>query len=662
MKTTVLLPLVFLWVLLACGHGEGEYNPRVVHEESATLLSKEDFAGLEKLAAELRKKGYDVRFDSTQLGAFYGGLKLGTDATNQEWMDRLPVLKKWSAAFPKSLTARLAIANWFIGYAWRARGGGYADTITPEGGEKMESSATRAEDTLEAVPEGTKIDDPIYYKDWLDLCLLQGKSKDEMFDYLEKGTALAPEFEPLYLGAAIYLMDRWYGDPLERETWMKKWADTFPPEKGDVLYAELLTEDAGDYGEELFKKPVDYDRAKLGFQRRLAEGDPAWERDGNSLIYLAMVKGDRNSIFKTLVDLEGDVDYSRYASADNDGWGFYMDARSRNGVDRVFDDELAMERDGLLADAEKRLLTLSTHAASYRPLANFYERQGMEKKLLAMKTNNEFANYKTFKELVALDIEKAAPEELAELVNYYPMMGEWDKAETVAKKFDDARPYNLMGKDVLLLCAIQKGDAKAEQDEIGKIAGLETDRLIYKDTQSVLSGTQPWEKVSQSGNLTKRDTYLSQGILAIAFYYMSKGQNDEARSIIEQSLPNCMENSGKTMLQSLVFGSLGRTLKFSASPPPAVSLSPAGVKIVAAHFGSGNNFADVTDRVKDVLAQPVASFRVGPDWLNADPAVGWRKQLNIDFEVDDSRYTFTCPEDTQISLRVLKEYVRDQKK
>lgn len=75
-------------------------------------------------------------------------------------------------------------------------------------------------------------------------------------------------------------------------------------------------------------------------------------------------------------------------------------------------------------------------------------------------------------------------------------------------------------------------------------------------------------------------------------------------------------------------------------------------RIVWASFGSGNNWADVTEQVKR-LADSSDAVRANPDTLGADPSPGWRKQLDIVYVQDGQRRTVTINEDSEIRVQGL---------
>ena len=81
------------------------------------------------------------------------------------------------------------------------------------------------------------------------------------------------------------------------------------------------------------------------------------------------------------------------------------------------------------------------------------------------------------------------------------------------------------------------------------------------------------------------------------------------------------------------------------APPPAL----VPVKLVSAVYGSGTAFADVTDRVKALLAEPGAAFQANPNWLGADPTPGWNKALIIVHEIGGKRHIFSAGENGEVS-------------
>ena len=550
MKLALLLGSIFV-LAVAKVNAEPGWDPFGIKNQAAKLLKTGDYSGLEALSSGLKKKGYDICQEYPELAGYYDAFEVDGKQDEKHWQDRRKELDAWASAFPDSISAKLASTNWYIGYAWKARGTGYAGTVTAEGWNGMTDRLRKAEEILGALP-AQKVDDPEYYYLWLTVCLGEQRSVPEMFQYFQKGIDLEKEYYPLYQNAAYYLLPRWYGEPGDRERFMTESADRFAPAKGDVLYAYLARADAHFFGNDFYTQVrIDYDRAKRGYLSRIAVNNPAKRQNESALCYLAAVKGDdeiAKKLFLELGDLINADDFGGQKNLDN--------FRKKCGAQTLVDDALALERAGKLGEAETNLASFTSDPAHYYPLVCFYLRQGMEAKVRAM----EFKSYgKTCADVCDTDVASATPDLLAEMAQFLPMLGKWEKAEAAARRFDQLRPWNMTGKNTLLLCAIQKADAGLADTMKKEIVSMKTNRASYQAAQEVLSGAKTWEDVGSS--METSGEYLPQGATSIALYYLAMGKGDSAKEVLEDAVLFCTQNDNKTLMQCLLFGSLSRTLK-----------------------------------------------------------------------------------------------------
>ena len=104
----------------------------------------------------------------------------------------------------------------------------------------------------------------------------------------------------------------------------------------------------------------------------------------------------------------------------------------------------------------------------------------------------------------------------------------------------------------------------------------------------------------------------------------------------------------------LVGGLLIRAERLQAEVA-ALRARAGGFQVISATYGSGGNFAEVTDRVGQLLQATNAEFWAHPDSLGADPAPGWNKQLIIIYEFQGKRHLFTTGEGGQVSAAGLRE-------
>lgn len=89
----------------------------------------------------------------------------------------------------------------------------------------------------------------------------------------------------------------------------------------------------------------------------------------------------------------------------------------------------------------------------------------------------------------------------------------------------------------------------------------------------------------------------------------------------------------------------------NGQPAPAGEHPP--INLISAVYGSGTNFADVSDRVRSLLNEPGARFYANPQWLGADPTPGWNKALVIVYETGGQRRTYTAGENGEITAALL---------
>lgn len=94
------------------------------------LLAKEDFEKLDTIADAARVSKIRVPGGTWLLYHFYSGITSpfgGKNAADAAWENHITILKRWVEQRPQSITARVALAQAYVNYGWKARGTGYAD-------------------------------------------------------------------------------------------------------------------------------------------------------------------------------------------------------------------------------------------------------------------------------------------------------------------------------------------------------------------------------------------------------------------------------------------------------------------------------------------------------------------------------------------------------
>jgi len=527
--------------LTAPGTAQGEAPSREVQVQaaratSAALLKNKDFQGLEHLVSEIKARGYRIDETRTELEEFYAGL---LKVPNEEHAIKLrETFAQWLAAFPDSTAARVALADSWIDSAWRARGTGWANTVTEEGWKKMAEYLERAGETLIGKAPET-VDDPNYFRLWLMIALGEGWSHSQTNRYFEKGIAVAPEYYPIYNSMAYYLLPKWHGEENDLELFAKTAADRFPGEKGDQLYARLIWMKADETDGNYFAGSVaDPDRVKRGFELGLKSAKKS-ERHLplNALCRIAMMTGDHATAQRLFFEIG-----PRY-SADYYGWkNTFREQRNRSGAGERIAAARTLEAAGKLDEAEKAYTSLTSDPATNPWLEFFYLKHGMKQKLAAMENPPNF-DYNL----------KGSPDELCEITRTASLTGDWEAARTAADLFDSKRPWNLSGRMIQFLCAAKAGDRARAEELLLTLLNYKSNRPAYQTAQAVLSGETRWEDAAKQ--LEKCDGFNQQAGLTIAFCYAALGKMDLARKVAETMLTQCEDSPVYFMMfESFLYG------------------------------------------------------------------------------------------------------------
>ncbi|MBT9584586.1 DUF4034 domain-containing protein [bacterium] len=201
-----------------------KFNARVV-----ACANAEEFAELEKLAAQLLKQKARFPDGRPQLETLYeqatGDLEGG--ANESEWSAALHRHNRWVVAYPKSASARIVRAKFYISYAWNARGGGYANTVKEQGWKLFHKRLELAEQDLRLAQ---KLDpgDPYGYATCITLAMANGWNRAQMEDLLNRSMTAFPRCTTALENAAYYLTPRWQGESGDLEKFARQWSQKDP--------------------------------------------------------------------------------------------------------------------------------------------------------------------------------------------------------------------------------------------------------------------------------------------------------------------------------------------------------------------------------------------------------------------------------------------------
>jgi hypothetical protein len=207
-------------------------------KQMAEHFYAQKFDVLEKEAAAVRASKELFGNGSWKIVQFYDSFQRDRKEAQGVWNVTEDTLKAWLKAFPDSVTARIAYADFLVGYAWQARGSGYTNTVTDEGWKLMDERLSKAHKTL---VEASKLPekDPVLYQVALRVALGKGPDEADYDRLLEEARALEPTFWGYDVSRAYSLLPRWHGNEGDWEAFAARAAER-PEGPGKEVYARIV--------------------------------------------------------------------------------------------------------------------------------------------------------------------------------------------------------------------------------------------------------------------------------------------------------------------------------------------------------------------------------------------------------------------------------------
>ena len=175
------------------------------------------------------------------------------------------------ANWPQEASVHLLRGDYYIDYAWQARGNGWADTVTEEGWKLFGERLAMAEDALERAWKLDPTDSRIPVK-MLTVELGQGEGRDRMELWFQRAMELDPNSYAACGRKSYYLEPKWYGSPEDllkfgREcVASEKWGGRVPLVLVDA-HMRLVRYVPDGKQKEYWKRPEVWKDLKAGFDK-----------------------------------------------------------------------------------------------------------------------------------------------------------------------------------------------------------------------------------------------------------------------------------------------------------------------------------------------------------------------------------------------------------
>lgn len=212
-------------------------SARLLHAQVLQLFQTGQYGEIDALAQQLRTQRTRFRGGAWQLNVLYGAIDSpgSMTATDAGWQDLIARLQGWIDSDKQSPTPRIALARAYLTFAWKARGNGFANTVTQQGWALFSQRVQSARSTLEEAA-AVSLHCPEWYRAMQTVALAQGWPRAQVDVLVNAAMNHDPEYYYFALAQANYLLPKWYGRPGETEAYAAKVADTIGGRDGDVVY------------------------------------------------------------------------------------------------------------------------------------------------------------------------------------------------------------------------------------------------------------------------------------------------------------------------------------------------------------------------------------------------------------------------------------------
>ena len=152
----------------------------------------------------------------------------------------LSQLADWRAERPRSDGPDLVEALFFREWAWSVRGGGFAESVSPQQWALFEQRVEMAAAALEdAARSATR--SPVWYQLMLQLGVDRSRRRTELRAVFDAGIAAYPDYDGLHSGLLRALLPRWGGSYEEVDNFIAERVRNAPAGSGPEVYARLYS-------------------------------------------------------------------------------------------------------------------------------------------------------------------------------------------------------------------------------------------------------------------------------------------------------------------------------------------------------------------------------------------------------------------------------------
>jgi hypothetical protein len=275
------------------------------------LFREGRYEELEEVAAAWRKPEARMLDGRWHLFVFYNVFGISSRASEEAFAEWRRKLEDWRTARPEAIEPVILLASLECSYAWRARGNGWAHTVTKEGWRLMAERLEKAKALLDSIYE-RRLECPEWTNSMQSVALGQGWPDRKVKAMVAEATAAWPEYWPLYFAQAHRLLPRWGGAPGEWEAYSR----SFPGDLGKELSVRIPWAQSWPFSNMFKEADIPWSQMRDGFEF-LVRRYPKSARTKSAYARYAAIAEDKETCQRLLDELGDDVSMEFFMSWQN---------------------------------------------------------------------------------------------------------------------------------------------------------------------------------------------------------------------------------------------------------------------------------------------------------------------------------------------------------
>lgn len=210
-----------------------------ISSDVETYFYKKDFESINKLDDQFRNSQSRLPDGRWKLTFIYENLDwVSSRGKDDEWQFKLKLVDEWIRKTPTHPAPYLAKADILIGYAWDARGNGWASKVKESQWPIFHSRIAEARKVLEK-HSSIVGKHPYYFLEMEKIGKDQNWSLSEFTKLYDVASDLYPTYYYIHFRAADYFQPRWHGSEQELRKFVEDAVNKSKDKEGYTLYTRI---------------------------------------------------------------------------------------------------------------------------------------------------------------------------------------------------------------------------------------------------------------------------------------------------------------------------------------------------------------------------------------------------------------------------------------